>query len=216
MGSTSTGDILCSPGRSDREYRQTESPFLMASFLRPSALKLRNFKGIAELDLTLDESLTLLAGVNGAGKTSVLQALLAAVTYMWHSINLRLPIVLVSRKCRTRRIGRNEIVLALEATRPVNSRCNNDGQRHPSAPRSRVDESRPRIEAISSSHFPWSCTTNRTVSHTLIRAGARSQFHRARTGRHRYIRLFLRRANSRLGSSRKKPTKAWKFGNAGI
>ena len=55
----------------------------MASFLHPTALKLRNFKGIAELDLTLDESLTLLAGVNGAGKTSVLQALLAAVTKAW-------------------------------------------------------------------------------------------------------------------------------------
>ena len=55
----------------------------MASFLRPTALKLRNFKGIAELDLALDESLTLLAGVNGAGKTSVLQALLAAVTHTW-------------------------------------------------------------------------------------------------------------------------------------
>ena len=55
----------------------------MASFLRPTALKLRNFKGIAELDITLDESLTLLAGVNGVGKTSVLQALLAAVTRAW-------------------------------------------------------------------------------------------------------------------------------------
>ena len=55
----------------------------MASFLRPTALKLRNFKGIAELDLTLDESLTLLAGVNGVGKTSVIQALLAAVTLAW-------------------------------------------------------------------------------------------------------------------------------------
>ena len=55
----------------------------MASFLRPTALKLRNFKGIAELNLTLDESLTLLAGVNGVGKTSVLQALLAAVTHTW-------------------------------------------------------------------------------------------------------------------------------------
>ncbi|MDD9983358.1 MAG: AAA family ATPase [Gammaproteobacteria bacterium] len=55
----------------------------MASFLRPTALKLRNFKGIAELELTLDGSLTLLAGVNGVGKTSVLQALLAAVTQAW-------------------------------------------------------------------------------------------------------------------------------------
>ena len=55
----------------------------MASFLRPTALKLRNFKGIAELELALDDSLTLLAGVNGVGKTSVLQALLAAVTHTW-------------------------------------------------------------------------------------------------------------------------------------
>ena len=55
----------------------------MASILRPTALKLRNFKGIAELDLTLDESLTLLAGVNGVGKTSVLQALVAALTHTW-------------------------------------------------------------------------------------------------------------------------------------
>ena len=58
----------------------------MASFLRPTALKLRNFKGITELDLTLDESLTLLAGVNGVGKTSVLQGLVAAVTCVWHHI----------------------------------------------------------------------------------------------------------------------------------
>lgn len=47
------------------------------------SLKLRNFKGIAKLDLALDESLTLLAGVNGVGKTSVIQALVAAVTHTW-------------------------------------------------------------------------------------------------------------------------------------
>lgn len=55
----------------------------MPSFLRPMSLKLRNFKGIAELDIALDESLTLLAGVNGVGKTSVIQALVAAVTQIW-------------------------------------------------------------------------------------------------------------------------------------
>ena len=55
----------------------------MARFLHPKALKLRNFKGVAELDISLDDSLTLLAGVNGVGKTSVLQALLAAVTQAW-------------------------------------------------------------------------------------------------------------------------------------
>ena len=51
--------------------------------LHLKSLMLRNFKGIAELDLTFDESLTLLAGVNGIGKTSVMQALLAAVTRAW-------------------------------------------------------------------------------------------------------------------------------------
>ena len=49
----------------------------------PTALKVRNFKGVAELDLALDESLTLLAGVNGVGKTSVIEALVAALTYTW-------------------------------------------------------------------------------------------------------------------------------------
>lgn len=44
------------------------------------SLRIRNFKGIAELDLTLDGSLTVLAGVNGVGKTSVIQAALDAVT----------------------------------------------------------------------------------------------------------------------------------------
>lgn len=53
----------------------------MPRFLHLKSLKLRNFKGIAELDLAFDESLTLLAGVNGVGKTSVMQALVAAVTY---------------------------------------------------------------------------------------------------------------------------------------
>ena len=55
----------------------------MPGSLCVKSLKLRNFKGVAELDLEFDESLTLLAGVNGAGKTSILQALLAAVTHAW-------------------------------------------------------------------------------------------------------------------------------------
>ena len=53
----------------------------MPHFLHPTSLKLRNFKGIAELDIEFDESLTLLAGVNGAGKTSVIQALVASATH---------------------------------------------------------------------------------------------------------------------------------------
>ena len=40
----------------------------MPRSLHLKSLKLRNFKGIAELDLTFDESLTLLAGVNGSAR----------------------------------------------------------------------------------------------------------------------------------------------------
>ncbi len=52
----------------------------MPSYPQIQLLKIRNFKGIAKLDLPLDESLTLLAGVNGVGKTSAIEALLGAVT----------------------------------------------------------------------------------------------------------------------------------------
>ena len=47
------------------------------------SLKVRNYKGVETLDLALDASLTLLAGVNGVGKTSILEALLGAVTELW-------------------------------------------------------------------------------------------------------------------------------------
>ena len=50
------------------------------------SLKVRNYKGVAKLDLVLDESLTLLAGVNGVGKTSILEALLGAVTSVWSAM----------------------------------------------------------------------------------------------------------------------------------
>ena len=52
----------------------------MPSYPQIQSLKIRNFKGIAKLDLPLDESLTLLAGVNGVGKTSAIEAGLGAVT----------------------------------------------------------------------------------------------------------------------------------------
>ena len=55
----------------------------MPSNPRVRALTIRNYKGVAELDLPIDESLTLLAGVNGIGKTSVMEALLGAVTSLW-------------------------------------------------------------------------------------------------------------------------------------
>ena len=52
----------------------------MPPYPQIQSLKVQNFKGIAKLDLPLDESLTLLAGINGVGKTSAIEALLGAVT----------------------------------------------------------------------------------------------------------------------------------------
>ena len=56
----------------------------MLTYPNVRSLKVRNFKGVANLDLPLDESLTVLAGVNGVGKTSVIEALLSAVTELWN------------------------------------------------------------------------------------------------------------------------------------
>ena len=55
----------------------------MPTYPHVRSLQVRNFKGIAELGLAIDESLTLLAGVNGVGKTSAIEALLGAVTDVW-------------------------------------------------------------------------------------------------------------------------------------
>ena len=49
-------------------------------------LGVRNFKGIAKLNIRLDDTLTLLAGVNGVGKTSAIEALLGGVTRLWSSL----------------------------------------------------------------------------------------------------------------------------------
>ena len=88
----------------------------MAHFLHPTTLKLRNFKGIAELDLTLDESLTLLVGVNGVGKTSVLQALLAAVTHTWwHKSRQSYPFFKLQESVARVGTSSTEIVLELGA-----------------------------------------------------------------------------------------------------
>lgn len=56
--------------------------YVRSTYVR--SLKICNFKAIAELDLRLDDSLTLLAGVNGVGKTSAIEALLATVTRAWN------------------------------------------------------------------------------------------------------------------------------------
>jgi len=59
----------------------------MPSYPQIQSLRIRNFKGIAKLDLPLDDSLTLLAGVNGVGKTSAIEALLIAVTDAWNRLS---------------------------------------------------------------------------------------------------------------------------------
>ena len=65
------------------ENRHAPGTTVMPPYPHVRSLKVRNFKGIAKLDLALDHSLTLLAGVNGVGKTSAIEALLGAVTYAW-------------------------------------------------------------------------------------------------------------------------------------
>ena len=88
----------------------------MSDFPRVKSLKLRNFKGIAELDLDFDESLTVLVGVNGAGKTSVLQALLAAVTCAWRRCSPHdYPYFVLPEHVRRAGTSTTEIVLGLAA-----------------------------------------------------------------------------------------------------
>ena len=84
------------------------------------SLTLRNFKGIAELDLSFDESLTLLAGVNGVGKTSVMQALVAAVTATWDQLtNATYPRFVFRESVVRSGADRAEIVLGVKVTRPT-------------------------------------------------------------------------------------------------
>lgn len=54
----------------------------MDRHLRITRVKIKDFKGVAALDLKLDEELTVIAGMNGVGKTSILEALLLASSYV--------------------------------------------------------------------------------------------------------------------------------------
>ena len=78
------------------------------------SLRVRNFKGIAKLDLSLDQSLTLLAGVNGVGKTSVIEALLAGVTGVWHWLVLKRGQAFFTPTGDLLRYGSNEGNVTLE------------------------------------------------------------------------------------------------------
>ena len=55
----------------------------MEGFFSIQRLKLDNFKGISRIEMRLEDSLTVLIGANGVGKTSVLQALLASLCMIW-------------------------------------------------------------------------------------------------------------------------------------
>ncbi|WP_306114813.1 MULTISPECIES: AAA family ATPase [unclassified Roseovarius] len=57
----------------------------MRNRLFVSSLKISNFKGIASLELNFDPALTVIAGSNGVGKTSILEAVLATATQVWVS-----------------------------------------------------------------------------------------------------------------------------------
>ena len=63
---------------------QEPGPTVMAPYPHVRSLKIQNFKAISKLDIRLDDSLTLLAGVNGIGKTSVIEAFLGTVTAAWN------------------------------------------------------------------------------------------------------------------------------------
>ena len=64
--------------------KPTSGLIVMTIYPHVRSLKIRNLKSIAELDIQLDNSLTLVAGVNGVGKTSMIEALLRAVTDVWN------------------------------------------------------------------------------------------------------------------------------------
>lgn len=48
--------------------------------MRVQRLTLKNFRGFADLDLTFSEQVTVLVGINGAGKTSILDAIASALS----------------------------------------------------------------------------------------------------------------------------------------
>ena len=48
-------------------------------------LKLETFKGIRQVEVSFDESLTILLGTNGVGKTSIIQALLSCLCAVWQT-----------------------------------------------------------------------------------------------------------------------------------
>lgn len=50
---------------------------------RICSIRIKDFRGIADLDLDLDSSLTVVAGRNGAGKTSVLEAIGGSAAAVW-------------------------------------------------------------------------------------------------------------------------------------
>ena len=50
---------------------------------RIHSMKLTDFKGISKVDISLEKSLTLIAGRNGVGKTSILEAVIASTANVW-------------------------------------------------------------------------------------------------------------------------------------
>ncbi|MDP1652016.1 MAG: AAA family ATPase [Rhodocyclaceae bacterium] len=49
--------------------------------MKIKSLKLTNFRGAVDLPLTLDERLNVFVGVNGAGKSTVLDAVVLALSW---------------------------------------------------------------------------------------------------------------------------------------
>ncbi|MBF0477410.1 MAG: AAA family ATPase, partial [Deltaproteobacteria bacterium] len=50
--------------------------------MRVEQIKIKNFRGISEMDLVFDQSLNVFSGVNGAGKSTILDALATMLSWV--------------------------------------------------------------------------------------------------------------------------------------
>jgi predicted ATP-binding protein involved in virulence len=71
--------------------RRDEARRAIVSRMRVSSLQLTNFRGFADATIDFDPQLTVLVGVNGAGKSSVLDALSVLLAKAFHSKALPTP-----------------------------------------------------------------------------------------------------------------------------
>jgi len=82
--------------------------------MRVNRLRVRNYRGFEELDLELDPKVTVLVGVNGAGKTSILDAIAGLLAHFLREISqFRLRPVLTASDVR---VGAPRAEIAIEGS----------------------------------------------------------------------------------------------------